>query len=962
MKKTELPPYWQEFKGLLWPLDIANIASLTSTPIENYGFRSLDQMLVIACQRGLYDKVKRLLELGASVNSCPIGVDDVLVRDGDTPLISATQPMFYDQDKVHEVDVQRLKVIKLLVTSGAKLDSLDKNGDTALDHTISNGMEQCARYLLRKLAEENIQHIHASGHKFMCGAIRSGKITLIEELQHYGVQLMVSSTQEQTYLGLAIIHNNLEAAAWLLQYGVDVNQPNAQGLTPIQIALTAGCDVKMVQLLVQYGALLEQHHSAGNLLARVVECGGSDWPSKLQYLLCDLSLSCQNSELTQRAVSMLERMLTKSEARKSFEKKYGREVYTLIGGNAVIDEDLVVRFLLLELGLLLQGKESKLGHNSSQLATLIGAPDSTSFAEVLLMLFVSTAIEHRISKLYLSTILAKFIVFFDCQQVFPLDFFSIDIKNNFAACIAYGAQSLVQSLCKKLSQEKNAQYHIDFEISDITLTLSSCDMLDSYFVLQQSNDKKFILRNCVISDEVWPKFIAVLRASTYLEHVVSFEMLGCDLDSSQVRQLIPVIANMKRLESLNLSENYITYPVFRTLISEIAKAALTQLARIMLENNCITLFDYYGNTELLQNEIEHYFWPELTCIALRGNYCDINPSNRTHQAVLSIFLAVSQLTPQQLSECRWLDTQRNPVRVGNQYHYHVAHAGTEVTIQLSTQQQARVDALKTTLEFASYQRVFQYLQLGLQDAVLHHEVSTITPRQLQRFHPNTPLKHYLRRHPIFHTERVTHCASLLFPYRELTIETGMVYLVNHYKGVFGQHAMLAWEALSKSGQRIFKVAHLQDSEGIRIEYYTERNIDQLPSWLFRKCNIVSFRASRHQIKALTREVDRQIHQGVPGSFSRYFYASLQSFRSPEDKQMNCLRWAVECLNEHVGLDILPAVGHVPSETLKNLKQHPKRLDYTEPGHVLRQRERLLAVPLSEVELPGSGLDYSTLEV
>ena len=87
-------------------------------------------------------------------------------------------------------------------------------------------------------------------------------------------------------LGVCALQGHTEMVALLIEFGADVNLPNSEGLTPLELAASRGhCDV--VRLLVQAGACLvaKDKKSSGliqaaaeghmNVVAYLLSC---DWP------------------------------------------------------------------------------------------------------------------------------------------------------------------------------------------------------------------------------------------------------------------------------------------------------------------------------------------------------------------------------------------------------------------------------------------------------------------------------------------------------------------------------------------------------------------------------------------------------------------------------------------------------------------------------------------------------------
>jgi ankyrin repeat protein len=113
-------------------------------------------------------------------------------------------------------------VVDLLLSRGAKIDSKDVDGYTSLMWAVENGNTEMAALLAKK----------------------------------GGASLKVESAGGQNLLGMAIAQGNMAMVAMLVSQGVDPNQPDRSGKTPLQMAIAKG-QFKIARMLVEKGAVAD---------------------------------------------------------------------------------------------------------------------------------------------------------------------------------------------------------------------------------------------------------------------------------------------------------------------------------------------------------------------------------------------------------------------------------------------------------------------------------------------------------------------------------------------------------------------------------------------------------------------------------------------------------------------------------------------------------------------------------
>ena len=226
--------------------------------------------------RGNIKQAEELANTGISVND--------LSGNGSTPLIQA-------------IKKERLHLVEMLMHAGADINLPDKNGDTPLMHAIKEDNKPIIKYLLAMGA-----NVHAENEKLETAFsiavakedLRMIKILILAgfDINEYGwnlsstpfldviskadpeiikflldnADLQKTDSNGNTPLIKAVLISDPEIAQemvkLLISAGAQLNTPNAEGHTPISIAI-AHNDFLMAQLLKDSGADLDIPNNAG---------------------------------------------------------------------------------------------------------------------------------------------------------------------------------------------------------------------------------------------------------------------------------------------------------------------------------------------------------------------------------------------------------------------------------------------------------------------------------------------------------------------------------------------------------------------------------------------------------------------------------------------------------------------------------------------------------------------------
>lgn len=195
--------------------------------------------LFIAAFRGYEDIAEFLIASGASV--------DVVDDSGETPL--------------HKASVNgHLKIASLLVANGAEVDAKAKDGCTPLYLSACSKHEKVSQYLLDCGAEieEDI-------------AIMLGNIELVEHYLAKGVdansRLTRGYSEGESWLNIAVRHQNKDLIELLLNHGADINQKTGSfKLSPLHIASAGNrgqTRIDICEMLIAHGAEINSQDKHG---------------------------------------------------------------------------------------------------------------------------------------------------------------------------------------------------------------------------------------------------------------------------------------------------------------------------------------------------------------------------------------------------------------------------------------------------------------------------------------------------------------------------------------------------------------------------------------------------------------------------------------------------------------------------------------------------------------------------
>ncbi|KAL7647087.1 UNVERIFIED_CONTAM: hypothetical protein RMT77_002345 [Armadillidium vulgare] len=153
-----------------------------------------------------------------------------------------------------------VKVISLLLSSGANPESEDKDGRTPVLKAVEKGHVEAVQTFLKH--KVNIHAKDYYGNSALHLACKSNSKNLVEILLECGIDLNQQNIRGRTPLYRAVEHQDINIVKCLVSYQADVNLSDRKGITPLMAAAKQG-NQSLVEILINSGAELEKEDCDG---------------------------------------------------------------------------------------------------------------------------------------------------------------------------------------------------------------------------------------------------------------------------------------------------------------------------------------------------------------------------------------------------------------------------------------------------------------------------------------------------------------------------------------------------------------------------------------------------------------------------------------------------------------------------------------------------------------------------
>ncbi|KAF3830607.1 hypothetical protein GH733_004426 [Mirounga leonina] len=169
-----------------------------------------------------------------------------------------------------------LRILQILVNSGAKIHCENKDGLTLLHCAAQKGHVPVLAFIMEDLEDVPLDHADKLGRTAFHRAAEHGQLDALDFLVGSGCDHSVKDKEGNTALHLAAGQGHLAVLRRLVDIRLDLEEQNAEGLTALHVA-AEGVHPDCVQLLLEAGscvnALTQKKQSC---LHYAVLCGSED--------------------------------------------------------------------------------------------------------------------------------------------------------------------------------------------------------------------------------------------------------------------------------------------------------------------------------------------------------------------------------------------------------------------------------------------------------------------------------------------------------------------------------------------------------------------------------------------------------------------------------------------------------------------------------------------------------------
>ncbi|MHC4830897.1 MAG: ankyrin repeat domain-containing protein [Planctomycetota bacterium] len=253
--------------------------------------------LLLAALQGDEPTVRTMLKRGADPNEvlsiAAVGASpsvlEILIDAGGDPNWDGV----FQTPLAAAAFVDRQDVVSLLIRRGADPNRADRRGKTPLRIAVLGEHPAMVRHLVSLGAR-----VAPDGGALLQTAVRTGSEPMVNLLVELGVR-PDQRHSEETALHVAARHGNLDAVRALIELGAFVHAIDAQGQTPLHVALGVRGEANeaLVAMLLRNGADLEARDHAGRTPIEVASEEGHVWlAGSLRAESVDAFLEAQPAE------------------------------------------------------------------------------------------------------------------------------------------------------------------------------------------------------------------------------------------------------------------------------------------------------------------------------------------------------------------------------------------------------------------------------------------------------------------------------------------------------------------------------------------------------------------------------------------------------------------------------------------------------------------------------------------
>ena len=185
-------------------------------------------------------------------------------------------------------------IIETLLSSGLDIDSRGNDGTTPLMVAAAKGQEKTVNLLLSKGADPQLKN--CMGRNLLHAAAEGGNSSIMRSILSYDIDINSKDDESSaTPLIIAVMHNHVEVAKYLLQKGADISlTTESNKRKALHIASQYG-SVEAIEMLLSYDSRPDLRDGEGNTpLACAAACGQIEAVNCLLKHGADPSLKGEN--------------------------------------------------------------------------------------------------------------------------------------------------------------------------------------------------------------------------------------------------------------------------------------------------------------------------------------------------------------------------------------------------------------------------------------------------------------------------------------------------------------------------------------------------------------------------------------------------------------------------------------------------------------------------------------------
>ena len=164
-------------------------------------------------------------------------------------------------------------IIETLLSSGLDIDSRGNDGTTPLMVAAAKGQEKTVNLLLSKGADSHLENF--MGRNLLHAAAEGGNTSIVRSMLSCNIDINSKDDESSaTPLIIAVMHNHVEVAKYLLQEGADISlTTESDKRNALHIASQYG-SVEAIEMLLSYDSRPDLRDGEGNTpLACAAACG-----------------------------------------------------------------------------------------------------------------------------------------------------------------------------------------------------------------------------------------------------------------------------------------------------------------------------------------------------------------------------------------------------------------------------------------------------------------------------------------------------------------------------------------------------------------------------------------------------------------------------------------------------------------------------------------------------------------